>query len=606
MASPAPTAPHARASAPGKLILFGEHAVVYGKTAVAGALSDLRVFVRAVRREALPPSAGRHRTLARAHTGSHTGRRLDHQHPRLGEGGSRCGSDMASGKPRWACYAGSGCVWCVQRHCVPHATAPGMLRRWAPCADARKAVQPIPGVCEALESLCTEYDPLIRKAIIPTAFLALAMVGGHLRREGAKSATSCTGLAVHIESNTSTLPVAAGLGSSAAFSVATAAALLALFRQLQGKGMAGEPAGAAGAPHTPLAGEPVVVPSEASLSLINAWAYSAETLFHGAPSGLDNTVSTYGGAIAYRKSPQYIHRVQDMPQLPILVTNTKVPKDTKALVAGVRTRYDAHPTIVAPIIDAIEEVSNTFLEQVEHHAVTTADARRLMVGASADGSEIAHASSRGTSAHGSGGLSSPVPTDPGRPRVRTVSWDAAAGSLVADTQQLIHMNQGLLDALGVGHPAIDAVRATAARVLPGAATKLTGAGGGGCALTLLPEGVGAERGDALVQVLEQLSWASGKHGAHVPFVCVRTAMAGAGVLVEQPCLVSAAASAEQADSDVTTGVYVSRRRAALIAADKRRREERKHLTHFIVPLGLALSVGAGLLKSWLGKAAAPA
>ena len=36
------------ASAPGKVILFGEHAVVYGATAVAAALSDLRIVVDAV------------------------------------------------------------------------------------------------------------------------------------------------------------------------------------------------------------------------------------------------------------------------------------------------------------------------------------------------------------------------------------------------------------------------------------------------------------------------------------------------------------------------------------------------------------------------------
>lgn len=36
------------ASAPGKLILFGEHSVVYGAQAVAGAVSDLRIYVRVV------------------------------------------------------------------------------------------------------------------------------------------------------------------------------------------------------------------------------------------------------------------------------------------------------------------------------------------------------------------------------------------------------------------------------------------------------------------------------------------------------------------------------------------------------------------------------
>ena len=38
--------PRSICSAPGKVILFGEHAVVYGVTAIAAALSDLRIVVQ--------------------------------------------------------------------------------------------------------------------------------------------------------------------------------------------------------------------------------------------------------------------------------------------------------------------------------------------------------------------------------------------------------------------------------------------------------------------------------------------------------------------------------------------------------------------------------
>ena len=40
--------PRSIASAPGKTLLFGEHAALFGVTAVAAALSDLRVVVEVV------------------------------------------------------------------------------------------------------------------------------------------------------------------------------------------------------------------------------------------------------------------------------------------------------------------------------------------------------------------------------------------------------------------------------------------------------------------------------------------------------------------------------------------------------------------------------
>lgn len=42
-------------------------------------------------------------------------------------------------------------------------------------------------------------------------------------------------------------------------------------------------------------------PPPCELERINAWAFAGETVLHGTPSGLDNTVSCYGGAIRFVK-----------------------------------------------------------------------------------------------------------------------------------------------------------------------------------------------------------------------------------------------------------------------------------------------------------------
>lgn len=71
--------------------------------------------------------------------------------------------------------------------------------------------------------------------------------------------------------------------------------------------------------------------------------------------------------------------------------------------------------------------------------------------------------------------------------------------LYSALRELTRVAAGALAALGVGHPALDEVAAAFGPL--GLATKLTGAGGGGCALTLLPpeEGDGeAEDGGTAV------------------------------------------------------------------------------------------------------------
>ena len=112
----------------------------------------------------------------------------------------------------------------------------------------------------------------------------------------------------------SQIPFGAGLGSSAAYSVCLAAALLASSgqirdsqrqscsassdssssscRQLQVPSLLRERLAEDG-------GVTVAVGDMASwtqeeLQLVNRWGYEAEKLIHGTPSGIDNSISVYG------------------------------------------------------------------------------------------------------------------------------------------------------------------------------------------------------------------------------------------------------------------------------------------------------------------------
>ncbi|XP_058387611.1 mevalonate kinase isoform X3 [Diceros bicornis minor] len=366
-------------SAPGKVILHGEHAVVHGKVALAVAL-NLRTFLR------LQP-----------HSNGKVGLNL----PNIG---IKQAWDMARLQLLDTSFLEQGDV-----------TAP-----------TPEQVGKLKEVAGLREDCADDHE---RLAVLAFLYLYLSIC----RKQRALPSLDITVW--------SELPPGAGLGSSAAYSVCLAAALLAACKEI---------------PNPLKDGEPTSRWTSEDLELINKWAFQGEQVIHGNPSGVDNAVSTWGGALRYQQGKiSSLKSKQELisscvpgdtvpgtrgikmnlghsfgpPALKILLTNTKVPRSTKALVAGVRKRLLKFPEIVGPLLASIEAVALECERVLGEMAVALAPEHYLVL------------------------------------------------------EELIDMNQHHLNALGVGHASLD--RLCQVTMAHGLHSKLTGGGGGGCAITLL-------------------------------------------------------------------------------------------------------------------------
>ncbi|XP_072244083.1 mevalonate kinase [Leuresthes tenuis] len=249
----------------------------------------------------------------------------------------------------------------------------------------------------------------------------------------------------------SELPTGAGLGSSAAYSVCLAAALLC----------------ASGRIPTPLKElDHTARWCQEDLELINSWAFQGEMIIHGNPSGVDNAVGTWGGMLRFLAGK--IIPLSRVPLLRILLTNTKIPRSTKVLVAGVKDKINKFPSIMTPVLDSVDAISCT-CEKV----------------------------------------------------LTEMTSEPITGEHYNILEELIDINQHHLNVMGVGHPALDTLcRVTLAK---GLHSKLTGAGGGGCGITLLRPETDSVVVQAAVQDLRDCG-----------FDCWETSIGGPGVQQHSP------------------------------------------------------------------------
>jgi mevalonate kinase len=145
----------------------------------------------------------------------------------------------------------------------------------------------------------------------------------------------------------SDIPIGAGMGSSAAFAAASS----------------------------------VFKVGKLDLEKINNFAYKLEKGLHGNPSGVDNTIVTYGGFLWYRKESESFKTFKQitpkvkLPKL-FLLNSGKPVESTKEMVTHVADLYKKRKNSVDSIFKEIETVTKGFLRFLLKE--TSADFGELM------------------------------------------------------------------------------------------------------------------------------------------------------------------------------------------------------------------------------------
>lgn len=105
---------------------------------------------------------------------------------------------------------------------------------------------------------------------------------------------------------------------------------------------------------------------------INEIAYEGEKAYAGTPSGIDNTAATYGGLIWFQRGKiNVIERLKLQKPVEIVMGNTGIVADTKAVVAGVKERKEKKPELYEKIFKDAEELVYKARKAVESYDLET-------------------------------------------------------------------------------------------------------------------------------------------------------------------------------------------------------------------------------------------